>query len=101
MKTNGFSPEAMNLGTQPRCQLLMAIVVFSYVLSIKEGLKTYRKVRVKLYLDGSQEMAESLFRHGINSLMRFCENLQTFCRHVFGKMGNHKIPVPILILENI
>lgn len=29
MKTNGFSLEDMNLGTQTRCRLLMAIVVFS------------------------------------------------------------------------
>ena len=101
MKTNGFSLEDMNLGTQTRCRLLMAIVVFSYVLSIKEGLKTYRKVRVKLYADGSEEMEESIFRRGINSLMRFCANLQTFCRHIFGKIGNNKMPVPILILENV
>jgi len=101
MKTNGFSLEEMNLGTQTRCRLLMAIVVFSYVLSIKEGLKTYRKVRVKLYSDGSEEMAESIFRYGINSLMRFCANLYTFCLYVFGKIGNNKMPVPILILENV
>jgi hypothetical protein len=101
MKTNGFSIEDMNLGTQTRCRLLMAIVVFSYVLSIKEGLKTYRKVRMKLYSDGSEEMGESVFRRGINSLMRFCANLYTFCLYVFGKIRNNKMPVPILILENV
>lgn len=101
MKTNGFSIEDMNLGTQTRCRLLMAIVVFSYVLSIKEGLKTYRKVRMKLYSDGSEEMGESVFRRGINSLMRFCANLYTFCLYVFGKIKNNKMPVPILILENV
>lgn len=101
MKTNGFSIEDMNLGTQIRCRLLMAIVVFSYVVSIKEGLKTYRKVRVKLYSDGSEEMEESVFRRGINSLMRFCANLYTFCLYVFGKIGSNKMPVPILILENV
>ena len=101
MKTNGFSLEAMNLGTESRCQLLMAIVVFAYVLSIKEGLKTYRKVRVKKYADGSQEREESVFRHGINSLMRFCADLITFCRHLFSELGQKKIPVPIMILENV
>lgn len=101
MKTNGFSLEAMNLGTESRCQLLMAIVVFAYVLSIKEGLKTYRKVRVKKYADGSQEMEESMFRHGMNSLMRFCADLITFCRHLFNELGRKKLPVPIMILENV
>lgn len=101
MKTNGFSLEDMNLGTQTRCRLLMAVVVFSYVLSIKEGLKTYRKVRVKLYSDGSEEMEESVFRRGINSIMRFCTSLHTFCRYIFGKIGNNKMPVPIIIIENV
>jgi len=101
MKTNGFSLEDMNLGTQTRCQLLMAVVVFSYVLSIKEGLKTYRKVRMKKYADGSEEREESVFRHGINSLMRFCANLSILCRHLFSKIGIHKMPVPILIHENV
>lgn len=101
MKTNGFSLESMNLGTESRCQLLMAIVVFTYVLSIKEGLKTYRKVRVKRYADGSQEREESMFRHGMNSMMRFCANLVTFCRHLFRELGSNKMPVPIIILENV
>ena len=101
MKTNGFSLEAMNLGTESRCQLLMAIVVFAYVLSIKEGLKTYSKVRIKLYPDGAQEREESVFRHGLNSLMRFCANLLTFCRHLFSELGTNKMPTPIMILENV
>lgn len=101
MKTNGFSLEAMNLGTESRCQLLMAIVVFAYVLSIKEGLKTYRKVRIKVYPDGSQEREESVFRHGMNSLMRFCANLITFCRHLSSELRTNKMPIPIMILENV
>jgi len=101
LKTNGFSLEAMNLGTELRCRLLMAIVVFSYVLSIREGLKNYRKVRVKRYPDGSEEREESVFRFGINSLIRFCENLGTFCAHVFGNLGRQKLLKPILILEDV
>ena len=101
MKTNGFSLEAINLGTESRCQLMMAIVVFAFVLSIEEGLKTYWKVRVKQYADGSQEREESMFRHGINNLMRFCANLLTFCRHLFRELDGNKMPVPIMILENV
>lgn len=101
MKTNGFSLESMNLGTKSRCQLLMAIVVFAYVLSIKEGLKLYRKVGVKKYPDGSQEREESVFRYGINSLVRFCQNLATFCHYVFGSLNRQKLRVPILIIENV
>ena len=101
MKTNGFSLESMNLGTEPRCQLMMAVVVFAYVLSIKEGLKTYRRVRVKEYADGSKEREESVFRFGINSLVRFCQNLATFCHYVFGELVKQKLPTPILIVTNV
>ena len=101
MKTNGFSLEAMNLGTESRCQLLMAVVVFAYVLSIREGLKTYRKVRVKQYADGSVEREESVFRYGLNRLMRFCADLNTFSRHLFSELGSNKMQIPILIFENV
>lgn len=89
------------MGTELRCRLLMAIVVFSYVLSIREGLKNYRKVRVKRYPDGSEEREESVFRFGINSLIRFCENLLTFCQHVFKNLGRQKLLKPVLILEDV
>jgi hypothetical protein len=79
----------------------MAIIVFAYVLSIKEGLKLYRKVRVKKYPDGSQEREESVFRYGINSLVRFCQNLATFCHYTFGGLARQKLRVPILIIENV
>lgn len=80
---------------------MMAVVVFAYVLSIKEGLKTYRRVRVKEYADGSKEREESVFRFGINSLVRFCQNLATFCHYVFGELVKQKLPTPILIVTNV
>ena len=79
----------------------MAIVVFAYVLSIKEGLKLYRKVGVKKYPDSSEEREESVFRCGINSLVRFCQNLTTFCQYVFGRIARQKLPIPILIFQNV
>jgi hypothetical protein len=69
LKSNGFDLEQINLNGQARSRLLMAVVVFAYVLSIHEGLKTYKKVRTALRKDGERHKAESVFRHGYDTLI--------------------------------
>lgn len=68
LKSNGFDLECMNLKGDARRNLLMAIMVFAYVLSIVEGFKTYATSRVVTYAEGRVQKAESLFRHGIDRL---------------------------------
>ncbi|MFT5917622.1 MAG: hypothetical protein ACJAWV_004237 [Flammeovirgaceae bacterium] len=77
LKSNGFCLEQMNLGTMERCSLLMAITVFSYVLSISEGLKEYRKVKMNAS-QGNQEKRSSVFRHGIDKIVAFCLGIKQF-----------------------
>lgn len=72
LKSNGFDLECMNLKGDARRNLLMAIMVFAYVLSIVEGIKTYAFSRVITYADQRVEKAESLFRYGID---RLCPNV--------------------------
>lgn len=81
LKSNGFHLEQLNLRTKSRCRLLMAVVVFTYVLSINEGLKTYETVPLKFYRDGSVEKAVSVFRHGLDQLISKCQNLVEFCQY--------------------
>ena len=66
LKSNGFHLEMINLKGKARTNLLMAIVIFSYCLSIHEGLKTYHKVACKKYKDGTIWKAVSVFRHGLD-----------------------------------
>lgn len=68
LKSNGFDLEQINLRGKARTKLLMAIVVFAYIISIHEGLKTYKKVRCIQRKDGTIEKAESIFRHGYDNL---------------------------------
>lgn len=82
LKTNGFDLEEMNLSSKSRCQLMMAVVVFAYTLSIHEGLKDYHKVGVKTYADGLQTKAYSVFRHGLDKLSAFCASLTDFCAYL-------------------
>jgi len=49
LKTNGFQIEKLNLGNKHKNNLLLALVVFLYLLSIQEGLKTYKYLSSKKY----------------------------------------------------
>lgn len=77
LKSNGFCLEQMNLGTVLRCNLLMAITVFSYVLSVSEGLKEYKKVKMNA-LQGKEEKRVSVFRYGIDKIVAFCLGINQF-----------------------
>lgn len=82
LKSNGFNLEQLNLRTKTRCRLLMAITIFTYVLSINEGLKTYNEVPLKFYSNGSIEKAVSIFRHGLDQLISKCKNLKEFFQYI-------------------
>jgi hypothetical protein len=101
LKTNGFQLEQINLKTESRCRLLMAITVFAYVISIQEGIKTYKNVPIKTYKDGSKEKQESLFRHGVNKIMAFCLSFTTFCTYFLTKIEQSKKRKISTIIKNV
>lgn len=82
LKSNGFKLEAVNLSGDARCKLLMAVMVFAYVLSVLEGLKEYDKVPVKTYRDGLESKAASVFRSGIDKVTAKCSSLERFCEYI-------------------
>lgn len=82
LKSNGFDLECMNLKGDARRNLLMAIMIFAYALSILEGFKTYACSRVIIYAHGRVEKAESLFRYGIDRLCPKVISLQTFLEYL-------------------
>ncbi len=82
LKSNGFHLEQINLRTKSRCRLLMAVTVFTYVLSVNEGLKTYEQVPNKIYPDGTIEKAVSVFRYGFDQLISRCTNLFDFYKYI-------------------
>lgn len=90
LKSNGFQLEQINLKHESRCRLLMAITVMAYVISVEEGLRTYKKVPNKIYADGKVEKQESVFRYGINLVMKFCASITTFVEFLLQKIKQHK-----------
>lgn len=77
LKSNGFCLEQLNLRTMTRCRLLMAITVFAYVLSINEGLKDYKKIKMNA-CKNKEEKRVSIFRNGIDKVVAFCIGIERF-----------------------
>lgn len=99
LKSNGFNLEQINLRTKSRCRLLMAVTVFTYVLSVHEGLKEYDKVPLKIYNDKSQEKAVSIFRNGLNLIAIFTRSLEQFINYILEQIlqANHKYISPFRV----
>ena len=87
LKSNGFQLECINLKGPARTTLLMAIMVFTYVLSIHEGLKNYKHVAMKKYKDGSQTKEVSVFRYGIDKIGEYLWSFYEFCRFIITQIG--------------
>lgn len=64
LKSNGFNLEDCNLKSNLKIELLMTMVVFAYVLAIKEGIIHRKKIPLKKYKNGKQYLAISIFRKG-------------------------------------
>lgn len=88
LKSNGFQLEQINLKGKARSKLLMAVVVFAYVLSIHEGLKRYKNIRMIHKADGSSVKAESVFRNGWDNLMTKIPTFEHFLRYLVDNIND-------------
>ena len=82
LKSNGFQLENMNVQGTDKSHLLMAMTVFAYTLSVYEGLKSYQKITLKDYANGSSFKTTSVFRVGIAKLLILCHNLEDFAQFI-------------------
>lgn len=82
MKSNGFDLESINLAHKERARLLVALIVFAYTVSVLEGLKQYKQVKMKKYPDQTQYRLVSVFREGIDRLVILCDNFKNFCAYI-------------------
>ena len=82
LKSNGFDLEAMNVKGSEKRQLMMAVVVFLYVLATTEGYLAIQKTKndkkhYKYFHDKQvQTLAISFFRKGISVLHRKIDNFK-------------------------
>ena len=53
----------------------MAIVVFAYLVSVKEGLLKMNTIKMKKYYNGKIDLSISVFRTGYSILQSFCKTI--------------------------
>jgi transposase len=87
LKTNGFNIEDINLRSDKKIELMMAILAITYLLAVKEGILRHlaKAIPMKKYKDGKIYPGISVFRLGfaiiqsmftaVNLLMNHIENL--------------------------
>jgi hypothetical protein len=76
LKSNGFDLEAMNIRGKAKQNLMIAIVIFTYVISVLEGLKDYKKIDSKSYSNGTTSKAISVFRNGVDKIVILTNSLR-------------------------
>jgi len=101
LKSNGFNLEAMNVKGKAKQNLMLAIVIFTYVLSILEGLKNYKKVASKKYADGSITKAVSVFRHGLDKIVILTSSLHKFIKYILKQFNKIEKAYSSSILLNV
>lgn len=86
LKSSGFHLQQLNLKGKPKCKLLMAITVFSYVIAINEGLKDYDKVPIKSFKDKPKAKEKSIFRYGMDKIIKYIQSTITFCQYLVNEI---------------
>jgi len=101
LKSNGFDLEAMNVKGKAKQNLLLSIVVFTYVISVLEGLKDYKKIPLKKYADGTTTKAVSVFRNGVDKIVIIACSFQRFCEYLVDQLKQNKNRYRSSILLNV
>ena len=101
LKSNGFDLEAMNVKGKAKQNLMFAIVIFTYVLSVLEGLKDYKNIAFKKYFDGTISKAVSVFRNGLDKIVILTNSLQKFITYILKQFSKIEKVYSSSILLNV
>lgn len=101
LKSNGFNLEAMNIRGRAKQNLMIAIIVFTYVLSILEGLKNYKKIAIKKYPDGTVSKAISVFRNGLDKIVIITSSLKKLIKYILAQFSKIEKNYSSSILLNV
>lgn len=100
LKSNGFGLEEMSLKAPLKIMLMMAIVVFLYVLCICEGLKQLKRTKSsdwRKFKDGRITLAISVFRKGLSQVNLRFNNLRSFVRYLRRLLSDKNL----IFLQNV
>ncbi|WP_310589150.1 transposase [Fibrella forsythiae] len=82
LKTNGSNLQQTTTKQPAKIALLLAVVVFAYVLCLLEGFRQRAQIRLKRYRSGSSGPAQSFFKRGIQFIASGLVDFLVFLRLV-------------------
>lgn len=100
LKSNGFELEALNFKDSEKIKLMMAMVVFLYVLCLNEGWLRYthkKKSDWKKYQDGKVSLAASIFKKGLSYAKGKFNDLASFFKYLSKLLRGKNAPFWLLI----
>ena len=104
LKTNGFNLEDMNLKKDNKIMLMVAVVIVTYALAIKEGVLKYlqKQIRMKRYKNGKVYLEMSIFRKGLEVLQGVLNGLHRFIRYLLYQIKHiPKSPCLLELVKNV
>ena len=82
LKSNGFNLQRVNFKNPVKIGLLIAVIVFAYVLYLLEGIQQRKQIKTKRYRSGQSGPAQSFFKRGIQALSMGLLDFKQFLRRV-------------------
>ena len=85
LKSNGSNIEDMNLKDANKVRLMLYLVIISYILCVKEGLKDLKKIPKKKFKDKTTgeiyfRLSKSVFRKGYENVVFQAQKITDFVR---------------------
>lgn len=96
LKSNGFDMESLHVKKAYKVDMMMAVLVLAYTLSVVYGLKKYKR-RIAIKKHGSPEM--SVFRFGLDLWQNHLQSFALFLQHLmayFRRWKEAEKPLSIL-----
>ena len=82
LKSNGFNLQQVNFKNPIKIGLLIAVVVFAYVLCLLEGIQQRKRIKTKHYRSGLTGPAQSFFKKGMQELSARLVDFKQFLKRV-------------------
>ena len=104
LKTNGFNLEALNLKNDNKIMLMIAVVIITYALAIKEGILKYiqKQIAMKHYKNGKVYPEMSIFRKGLEVLDGLMDGLFEFICYLIHQIKHYtKHPYLLILIKNV
>ena len=84
LKTNGFNIEDINIQSDEKIELMVAVLAALYLIAVREGILRHlcKPIPLKRYKDGTTQLAISFFRLGCYIIQNLFNDIQVCVSYI-------------------